>query len=148
MKAKGLIILLLFSFTALFGFQRIPATLKTVLLLRKYGIPLVDIRPKQEIKFTGMIKWAINIPMISRYGSILYSNLHTFKRQFPLKWWRDPRRSIALITKTGLDAIPVARLLEQQGYHIIILSGGYNYLFKDMLLNMDKFLTLDIIKRL
>jgi rhodanese-related sulfurtransferase len=110
--------------------------------LKKYNVPLVDIRPPQEIKITGMIKWAVNIPMISRYGGILYNNVTLFQRRF------KKGATIALITKTGLDAIPVARVLEQHGYRVIILRGGYNYLFKDMLLNMDKFLTMDIIKRL
>jgi rhodanese-related sulfurtransferase len=126
----------------LLAFQQIPATLKNILLLKKYNIPLVDIRPVQEIKVTGMIKWAYSIPMISRYGGILYSNIAIFKRKFP------KGSTIAIITKTGLDAIPVARILEQNGYRVILLKGGYNFLFKDMMNNMDKFLTLDIIKKL
>jgi rhodanese-related sulfurtransferase len=140
MGKKGILFLLFGAL--LFAFQQVPATLKNVLLLKKYNVPLVDIRPPQEIKITGMIKWAVNIPMISRYGGILYNNVTLFQRRF------KKGATIALITKTGLDAIPVARVLEQHGYRVIILRGGYNYLFKDMLLNMDKFLTMDIIKRL
>jgi len=140
--AKRILTLFLLLGTFLFAFQQIPATLKNILLLKKYNVPLVDIRPIQEIKVTGMIKWAESIPMISRYGGILYNNIAFFKRKF------QKGATIAIITKTGLDAIPVARILEQNGYKVILLKGGYNFLFKDMMNNMDKFLTLDIIKKL
>ena len=88
-------------------------------------ITIIDIRTKPEWHQTGIVKGSKTITFFDAAGEYDYNN---FLRQ--LNQVIDKNEEFAIICRSGARTRVAAQLLTQNGYKVIDLKGGVQYLPK------------------